>query len=85
MTPSLPPLAVETITWVKVQKPTFDLVGVVLGSFVLAGVCVLVALALGGILGFGFILRNRRLPPREVVSWGVLAAHPPDPPLAARE
>ncbi len=58
--------AAETITWVKVQKPTFDLVGVVLTSFALAGVCVLVALALGGVLGLGFILRRRRLPPR---SW----------------
>ena len=26
------------ITWVKVEKPTFDLVGVVLGSFQLAGI-----------------------------------------------
>ena len=85
MTPPWPLLAVESITWVKVQKPTFDLVGVVLGSFVLAGVCVLVALALGGALGLGFILRHRRVPPRSVVSWGVLAAHPPDPPLATRE
>src|SRR5438128_10077938 len=30
----------------------------------------------------------RRLPPgrvRDLLSWGVLAAHPPDPPLAPRE
>jgi hypothetical protein len=58
--------AAETVTWVKVQRPTFDLVGVVLGSFALAGVCVLVALALGGVLGLGFILRHRRLGPK---SW----------------
>ena len=64
MTPLL--LAAETVTWIKVQKPTFDLVGVVLGSFALAGVCVLVALALGGVLGLGFILRHRRVRPR---SW----------------
>jgi len=63
---TLPLLAVESVTWVKVQKPTFDLVGVVLTSFALAGVCVLVALALGGALGLGFILRRRRVPPR---SW----------------
>ena len=66
MTPSLALLAAQSITWIKVQKPTFDLVGVVLGSFALAGVCLLVALALGGILGFGFILRRRRQPTR---SW----------------
>jgi hypothetical protein len=63
---TLPLLAAESVTWIKVQKPVFDLVGVVLGSFALAGVCVLVALALGGALGLGFILRARRFPPR---SW----------------
>ena len=31
-------LAIEpAVTWIKVEKPTFDLVGVVLGSFHLAG------------------------------------------------
>ena len=59
-------LAAQSVTWIKVQKPVFDLVGVVLGSFALAGVCVLVALALGAVLGLGFILRARRSPPR---SW----------------
>ena len=28
----------HAITWIKVEKPTFDLVGVVLSSFELAGV-----------------------------------------------
>jgi hypothetical protein len=59
-------LAVESVTWIKVQKPTFDLVGVVMSSFALAGVCVLVALALGTVLGLAFILRSRAQPPR---SW----------------
>jgi hypothetical protein len=59
-------LAAESVTWIKVQKPVFDLVSVVLSSFALAGVCVLAALALGAVLGLGFILRARRLPPR---SW----------------
>jgi hypothetical protein len=74
LTPSLPLLAAQSITWIKVQKPTFDLVGVVLGSFALAGVCVLVALALGGVLGLGFILRNRRMPPRSWADDGVKLA-----------
>jgi len=39
------------VTWIKVEKPTFDLVGVVLGSFKLAGVLLVVALALGLVLG----------------------------------
>jgi hypothetical protein len=63
---TLPLLAAQSVTWIKVQKPTFDLVEVVLSSFALAGVCVLVALAAGAALGLGFILRARRVPPR---SW----------------
>ena len=82
---TLLPLAAESVTWIKVQKPVFDLVGVVVSSFALAGVCVLVAFAFGAALGLGFILRARRSPPRGVASWVVLAAHPPDPPLATRE
>ena len=49
------------VTWVKVEKPTFDLVGVVLGSFRLAGVLLLVALALGIFLGASLILSRRRV------------------------
>ena len=67
MIPTFAPLlAVQSITWIKIQKPTFDLVGVVISSFAIAGVCVVVALALGSVLGLGFILRNRRRPAR---SW----------------
>jgi hypothetical protein len=52
------------ITWIKVEKPTFDLVGVVLGSFHLAGVLLAVAGALGVILGIALIRSRRRpLPP----------------------
>jgi len=55
-------LASETVTWIKVDKPTFDLVGVVLSSLGLAGICAGVALALGAVLGLGFIVRGRRAP-----------------------
>jgi hypothetical protein len=55
-------LAAETVTWIKVDKPTFDLVGVVLGSLGLAGICAAVALGLGVVLGLGFIARDRRAP-----------------------
>lgn len=48
------------ITWIKVEKPTFDLVEVVLGSFKLAGVLLVVALALGVLLGGALILARRR-------------------------
>jgi hypothetical protein len=52
------------ITWIKVDKPEFDLVGVVLGSFRLAGVLLLVALVLGVLFGAALIRARRRpLPP----------------------
>ena len=49
------------VTWIKVETPTLDLVGVVLGSFRLAGVLLLVALVLGVIFGLALI-RSRRRP-----------------------
>jgi hypothetical protein len=55
------------ITWVKVEKPTFDLMGVVLGSFKLAGVMLVGALLLGVLGGVIFVLRRRRVPPAPVV------------------
>lgn len=48
------------VTWIKVEKPVFDLVGVVLSSFKLAGLMAVLALVLGGLLGYGLILRHRR-------------------------
>ena len=48
------------VTWIKVEKPTFDLVGVVLGSFQLAGVLLLVALVLGIVFGAALIRARRR-------------------------
>jgi hypothetical protein len=55
--PQSPP---PNVIWVPVQKPTFDLVGVVLSSFGIAGICAAVALALGIALGIFFIVRARR-------------------------
>jgi hypothetical protein len=48
------------VTWIKVEKPTFDLVGVVLGSFRLAGILLVVALVLGVVFGTALILARRR-------------------------
>lgn len=55
-------LSIEpVVTWIKVEKPTFDLVGVVLGSFRLTGYLLLLALALG--IAFGVaLIRSRRRP-----------------------
>ena len=51
------------VTWIKVEKPTFDLVGVVLGSFKLAGILLVVAFVLGVFFGTSLILSRRRLVP----------------------
>jgi ABC-type spermidine/putrescine transport system permease subunit II len=48
------------VTWIKVQKPVFDLVGVVLNSLGLAAICSVAALVLGTALGLAFIVRRRR-------------------------
>jgi len=64
MPPLIQPLAtkvVETITWIKVEKPVFDLVGVVLGSLSLAAVLALGAFTLGSVFGCLLIRRRRRL------------------------
>jgi hypothetical protein len=58
--PPIPPPG--NITWIKVEKPVFDLVGVVMSSFKLAGLVAGVALVLGGLLGLLFILRRRAVP-----------------------
>ena len=58
------------VTWIKVEKPTFDLVGVVLGSFRLAGALLVVAFVLGVFFG-AVLIRSRRRPqptPIEAVS-----------------
>jgi hypothetical protein len=55
--PPIPPPG--HLTWVKVDKPVFDLVGVVLSSFKLAGLVAGVALLLGTLLGLFLILRQR--------------------------
>ncbi len=49
------------VTWIKVERPTLDLVGVVLGSFHLAGVLLLVAVILGAFFG-AVLIRSRRRP-----------------------
>ena len=56
-------LLAPAVTWIKVEKPTFDLVGVVLSSFRLAGILLVVALVLGVVFGAALILRRRRPTP----------------------
>jgi hypothetical protein len=48
------------VTWIKVEKPVFDLTGVVLGSFRLAGILLCLALALGLLFGAALVRSRRR-------------------------
>jgi ABC-type spermidine/putrescine transport system permease subunit II len=54
------PQALETVTWIKVEKPVFDLVGVVLNSLGLAFICAVVSFVLGIALGTYFVAQRRR-------------------------
>lgn len=46
------------VLWVTVPKPTFDLIGVVLGSLSLAGTVAVVGILLGILLGLVFVRRK---------------------------
>ena len=48
--------------WVKVERPTFDLVGVIVSSLSIAGLCAVTALLLGVAAGISIIVRRRRHP-----------------------
>lgn len=73
------PRALETVTWIKVEKPVFDLVGVVLSSLGLAFVCAVISFVLGLALGAWFVARRRR----QAASWAdeisLHLAGPPSP------
>jgi hypothetical protein len=53
-------IADQVVTYVRVERPQFDLVGLVLGSFKMAGVIIVVAIVLGGLLGLRLILKRRQ-------------------------
>jgi ABC-type Fe3+ transport system permease subunit len=55
-------LAAQGITWVKVEAPRLDVVGLILGSLGFAGAAALGALLLGVVLGLARIRRSRRSP-----------------------
>ena len=72
--------AVETITWIKVQKPTFNLIGVIVGALAVTGVLVLCAVVLGVLLGIITIIRRQRRSPgadEQMVRLN-LSTHSPD-------
>ena len=53
------------VIWVRVEKPVFDLIGVFISSFTFTGICVLVALLLGGLWDAILIRRSRDRDPLE--------------------
>jgi len=55
---SLPPP--DAITWIKVDRLTFDLAGVLLSSLKFTVIVMLCGFLLGALLGTVFILRSRR-------------------------
>jgi ABC-type spermidine/putrescine transport system permease subunit II len=70
------PAVTESVTWIKVEKPVFDLVGVVLSSLGLAFICAAISLALGLALGAWFVARRRR----QARSWSEeISLHLGDP------
>jgi hypothetical protein len=66
-----------SVTWVKVERPVFDLVGVLVSSLSLAGILAGLALFLGSLAGL-VIIRHRR---RREGEAGLLALRltPPRP------
>lgn len=60
----------DAVTWIKVQKPVFDLAGVILSALGLTGILAAIALVLGAAFGTTLILRRRHQPP-EPLSLGL--------------
>ena len=54
--------AEEVVTWIKVDHPQLDIVGLILGAFNMAGALVLLAMTLGILFGLGLIYRRRQEP-----------------------
>ena len=50
----------ESVVWIKVTKPTFDLFGVLVSSLSLTGILLGLAVLLGTAFGLSLILRRRR-------------------------
>jgi hypothetical protein len=55
----------EVVTWIKVEKPVFDLFGVFVSSLTFTSLLVLFSLVVGGAFGLLRILRFQRTPPAE--------------------
>jgi hypothetical protein len=67
----------DPIIWVRIERPTFDLVGVVLSSLGITGICVGVALSLGALFGSYLILSGRRREPPLAIGLELQPGAPP--------
>jgi hypothetical protein len=64
-----------SVIWIRLEKPSFDLIGVVMSSFGIAGICIGVAVLLGCCGGVALIRRGRaRRPFQADVTLGLDAA-----------
>ncbi len=64
-------LGEPVITWIKVQKPTFDLAGVILSSLTGTALVAGIAVILGCLTGASIILYRRRAPARSLADEGL--------------
>ncbi len=48
----------QVVTWIKVQKPSLDLIGLILGSLLATALLALATLLLGALGGLGLIRRR---------------------------
>ena len=53
------------VLWIRLEKPTFDLIGVVLSSFGITAICAGVAIVFGACWGIVLIRRSRERVPFE--------------------
>jgi hypothetical protein len=53
-------IASASVTWIRVEHPTFDLAGVLMSSMQIAGGLLVGALVFGVVFGLGLIWRRRR-------------------------
>jgi hypothetical protein len=49
-----------SVTWIRVERPVFDLAGVLTSSLSIAGMLAASSLILGGLMGIGIIAYRRR-------------------------
>ena len=64
-------LGEPVITWIKVQKPSFDLEGVLVSSLTATLLVASVALVLGCLAGVFTILYHRKTPARSLADDGL--------------